>query len=452
MPPRRKKPKTAATRRRQAANPRKRRASGPSHWQRRLLGLAVILVVGALGFVVVRSVRALPIGVDLSALATWGTLEQSLAVRAFVVRQEQVVYAPATGTVRTKVAQAELVRPGQLVVELVDLAERRETEAQLAELDRLIRGYEEQARRDSERITQELAQAGAAYQEAMTALGQAVLAGPLTGFSEAWSRLSASARLRAAATQSLADIERRTRELQEQREQLLADLQVPGREMSSPVQALVSFLFDGLEGLQTSDLRQMEPAAFLSLRESRDNVASGRQVTVGDAVFKMIAPAKLELVSLITVREAMRVAVGERVIVRFPGGSDAVLRGVIAEIGEPFANGTVMIVVETEGVVSGLAAGRWTACELVFSSRSGVIVPRSALANRDGQTGVLVLSRTSAYFRPVTVLAGSGHRVLVHGISAGTAVARYPWLWHLLGRARSAGAALPELVSRRMES
>ncbi|MCK7488931.1 MAG: hypothetical protein MZU79_00765 [Anaerotruncus sp.] len=78
-------------------------------------------------------------------LASWGTIEQKVSGRAYVVREETIVTAAAAGTVRPRVAEGERVRPGQTLVELVDLAASREIEAQLVNLDRQIVAAQEAA-------------------------------------------------------------------------------------------------------------------------------------------------------------------------------------------------------------------------------------------------------------------------------------------------------------------
>jgi len=405
-----------------------------------ITALLVAAALAAAGFGLLRAARSLPAGLDLSSLARWGTIERKLAVRSFIVREETVLAAPASGTVRIIASHGERVRPEQVLVELVDLAERRETEAQLAELDRRIRALEAEARGSRDTLTSEDAAAAVNHQAALAALGQVVMSRQTTGFVEAWEQVAAAGRARATTASRLADIRHRAEALERQREQLVMDLREPGTALTSQLQGLVSYVFDGHEGTRASQLMEMEPARFLGLRESKRVVGNGLRAVAGDAVCQLIGPSRAHLVSLLTATDAARLAQGDRLVVRFPGTGEAVLKAQVVKLGAPHASGTVMVQIETDGLVHGLLSGRWIDCELLLTSRSGVIIPRNTLTSRDGQAGVLVLSRASAYFRPVTVLDSAGGDVLVQGITAGTALARYPWLWTLLGKTKATGA------------
>jgi hypothetical protein len=398
--------------------------------------LALLLLAAAAGYLALRSARTLPIGLDLSALATWGTVERTVVARAYVLRDETVLAAPAGGTVRTLVAQGERVRPGQSLAELVDLADRRDTEAQLAELDKRIRALAADAAGSRETIAAETARATVGYQSALARLGQIVMSGARGAFAEAWQDLNAASRTLAAAEGRLAAVAQRAQDLERQREQLMADLRAPGTAIVSQVQALVSFVFDGQEDLRLSEVWDLGAREFLRLGESADQVRSGRRIAPGQPVLKLVSPARAQLVMLLEASVARRMSTGDRVVVRFPGGGDAVLQATVARVGDASADGTAKVQVDTDGILPRLVSGRWTGCELILSSRSGVLVPRSVLVYREGQTGVLALSRASAYFRAVTVLDTSGRQALVHGVSAGTALARYPWLWVWLGKVR----------------
>jgi hypothetical protein len=52
---------------------------------------------------------------------------------------------------------------------------------------------------------------------------------------------------------------------------------------------------------------------------------------------------------------------------------------------------------------------------LLVRSRSGIIVPRSALIEKDGKTGVLAVQKTYARFVAVEVLMTQGDRAVVRG-------------------------------------
>ncbi|MCK7488930.1 MAG: hypothetical protein MZU79_00760 [Anaerotruncus sp.] len=179
------------------------------------------------------------------------------------------------------------------------------------------------------------------------------------------------------------------------------------------------------------------PAAVLRWREEPVQLNTASKVEAGDALCKLVNPNLAWLAMILPSERLSGATTGDAVECPVSGDWRS---GGARQDQRPWRaqqrNGTRMVVVAIDAVPTELALSEWLDAELLLVSRSGVIVPRSVLVTRDGQLGVYVLSRTSAYFRAVTVLVSVGSDVLVQGIDAGTALARLPWLWALLGRVR----------------
>lgn len=392
----------------------------------------------AAGYLALQSARSMPIGLGLTSLAGWGTVERIVPARALVLREEKVLISPAGGAVRTLVAEGERVRPDQALLELVDLADRRDTEAQLAELDRRMRSLAAEAAGDREALEAQVVRATVDHQSALAGLGQVVMSGgqDRQGFAQAWQRLLAASRLLASAGGRMQAAQGRAQELERQRAALLAELDAPGTAIASPSSSLVSLVFDGLEGLAPNQVWELGPREFLRLDGSRRQVRDGQRIAAGEPAIKLVSPYRAHLVMLLLASTAAPMAAGDRLAVRFPGAGEAGLDAVVVRVGPPHPNGTAKVQLETAGILPGLLPARWVSCELVLSSRTGVVVPEAALTYRQDEAGVLVVSRTRAQFRPVTILGRSEGQVLVRGIQAGTVLARHPWLWRWLGRVR----------------
>jgi len=437
MPSRRRKP--ATTRRTTTARPRRRLpVSRRRAWSRlRQRGLRLLLLA-ALAAGVAYGWRLLGAGWQLSALATWDTIERKLDAQGFVARNETVVPAPADGAVRFLVAAGERVRPGQAIVELVDLADRRDLERQLDEVEKALLADQARNQETREQLAGALSRAEVAFQAAMAGLGQAALAGNAGTMAETWPAAVAAARARFTAGHRLEDVAAARDGLLARREGLLESMKDTGRTVLAAGQGLVGLEIDGLEGVTPETVAGLTAWGVLALRPEPSGAAAGRRVETGEALCKLVGPEGLAVALVVPSGAGARLETGQRVTVRFPGTGDGVLRATVTMVGAPERSGYRLVTLETEGVLPGLVSARWVQCEVLEVSRSGVVVPRAALTSREGQDGVLVLSRTSAYFRPVTVLVSMGGRALVDGISPGTVVATYPWLWNVLGKVRAA--------------
>lgn len=396
--------------------------------------MLLVAVVGAAAY----GWRLLGGGLQLSALASWDTIERKLVVQAILVRRETVISAPADGLVRFAVSPGERVRPGQVIAELLDLADRRDLERQLAEVETELQADEARNRDAREQLDLAMARAEVAYQGALGSLARAVLAGEARAIGETWSAAVSAAGSRTATQNRVDEIAAIREELLARREALLQSMETTAHSVPADGQALVALSIDGLEGVTPEKVAELSAWDVLALRPGPARSAAGTRVGPGDALCKLVDPEGLTVALVVPSSAGARLQVGQRVTVRFPGTGDGVLRATVERVGPVESTGYRPVVLRTEGVLAELVSPRWVECEVLELSRSGVVIPRVALTSRDGADGVLVLSRTSAYFRPVTVLASEGGRVLVDGISPGTVVATYPWLWSILGKVRPA--------------
>jgi hypothetical protein len=322
------------------------------------------------------------------------------------------------------------------MAELVDLEDMRDLEARLAEVERRLYLEDSGRRSDRERLEGQLTRAVASFNESLAVLAEEAVAKKPEALAGAWSALTAAATARAGAETGLRQLERDRQELVALRQELLAGMQAAGHVVAAQAQGLVSMVFDGLERLTMRELESLSTWELLSLGEERTEVGNGRRLKAREPVYKLIEPHGLVLAMALPAKDTAGLEVGSLVTVRFPELGQVILRGELTRLGPVERTGSRVVLIKTDGVLAGLTSLRWTACELLLLSRTGVTVPTGALTVRNGQQGVIVLSRSSAYFRPVTVLATEGRSVLVEGIPRGTAVALHPWLWSLLGRAR----------------
>jgi hypothetical protein len=377
-------------------------------------------------------------GWRLSTLGSWETLERKLEAQAFLARRETIVAAPVEGVARFSVVEGERVRPGQELASLVDLADRRQLERQLADVEQKLRADEARHQEVRDQLAAELARAEVDLQGSLGALGRSALGGDAGGLGEAWSGAVASAGARARVSARIVDQDRERDELLAKREVLLQTMSDTGHVVLAPDHGFVSLTIDGLEDFLPSKLSELSAWEVMAMRPPARQGPGGRRLAVGEPLCKLADPAGLTAAIVVSAGQAARLQPGQRVTVRFPAAGEGALRATVTMVGPREKTGYSLVLLETEGVLPALLSARWVQCEVLELSRSGVVIPRAALTTSGGTTGVLVISRTSAYFKSVTVLASVGGRALVDGISAGTVVAMYPWVWRLLGRVRDA--------------
>ncbi|MHB8946025.1 MAG: HlyD family efflux transporter periplasmic adaptor subunit, partial [Bacillota bacterium] len=116
------------------------------------------------------------------------------------------------------------------------------------------------------------------------------------------------------------------------------------------------------------------------------------------------------------------------VTLRFPELKGQAVAATVERVGEKERNGYGLAVFSTDQFLTEFADLRRTPVQVVKESYAGVIVPRGALAQREGREGVFILRKSQVIFKPVTVVGFDRRRVAIDGIDPGAQVVTNPWL------------------------
>jgi putative membrane fusion protein len=221
----------------------------------------------------------------------------------------------------------------------------------------------------------------------------------------------------------------RQTQLEAERSRLLGLEQAAEQMITSGLAGTVSYTFDGLEGvLQESDLSALLESQTdlteIAHRARLIKVDTGETVSSGTPVVKIIDNFHFWLVAEIP-GTGIPVSVGERVRVRVwsdeaPGDATSVGTVVAFRV----TGGRQRIIVSLQEYWPWFNQLRWANVEIIKQRYEGVIIPRSSVIQRKGETGVIVQLPRGAVFQPITVRGGKGGEVVVDGVSAGTRVRR----------------------------
>jgi putative membrane fusion protein len=324
--------------------------------------------------------------------ARYGRVTVAIQGEALLVRKERVLFAGVTGRVRPVAQEGERVPRGALVARVLtgqaDGREVRRVEAALGEVERRA-------------ILDE----------------QSPLVARVGGGGE---REGVSAAALAIARRGL-----------EQEREALAT-QVAGRDqlVRTPLAGTVSYTVDGLEGIlgpqSLPDLLKEEVPVEGVARAAEPQVIRAQEAVVpGRPVAKVVDSFQVWFVVDLP-REGARLAwprVGQRVRVRLRGGgapAGASCRAAVTGRRDR-RDGTRLVLAPVEYWPE-FGRLRRTTLEVLLAEYEGVWIPRSALVERNGATGVMVENWLGRQFQPVSVLGGDPERVAVDGLSPGSRV------------------------------
>lgn len=161
---------------------------------------------------------------------------------------------------------------------------------------------------------------------------------------------------------------------------------------------------DGYESVLTPErLMEMTVAEFGSVQpDETDANAIGRLVTSATWYYACVVPAS----------ELSGVEEGDRATLTFARDYYQPVTMRVARLGGNEA-GSRLLVLSSDRALQNVTLLRQQSAEIVFTSYSGLRVPKSAVRVENGQTGVYILEGTLAKWKPITILHDTGESYVV---------------------------------------
>ncbi len=161
---------------------------------------------------------------------------------------------------------------------------------------------------------------------------------------------------------------------------------------------------DGYESVLTPErLMEMTVAEFESVQpDETDANAIGRLVTSATWYYACVVPAS----------ELSGVEEGDRAALTFARDYYQPVTMRVARLGGNEA-GSRLLVLSSDRALQNVTLLRQQSAEIVFTSYSGLRVPKSAVRVENGQTGVYILEGTLAKWKPITILHDTGESYVV---------------------------------------
>lgn len=387
--------------------------------------LAVVLLVlgGRAGLRLVREALVRSVPVQVSAV------ENRIRVEAWVLRREWVLRSPASGYLVPLARAGQHVPRSTILLEVVDRVERaslgqelEQVRASLASLDRdleALSAQERAVRTDLE-------------QQEVALASQIAFAVSFDRQEELQELLARRDQIRADFAGRQAALAERRAELEAERERLLevrrrveARLASATDVVRAPEAGRFELRVDGLEEVLTpQQVVELAPGYLRGLRIAERTLAPGDRVVAGQPVGRLVDPRQVHVYFFL--EGGHGIGAGRRVFFQADGAER--VPGVVREV--RFIGGESSLLVELEEVPDLLLEQRRVRGSLILDRYEGVVVPNSALIQRDRALGVLVEAQGGRLFRQVQVKGTDGAWAAVAGLAEGSRVVVNP---HLLG-------------------
>ena len=209
---------------------------------------------------------------------------------------------------------------------------------------------------------------------------------------------------------SAADAETLWERIQQTR-QLLDSLRAEGQDTAEPITVDVPGYFstkaDGYEAILDSSWLDLATAADV------DELSTMRVSTPSNAVGRLATASRWYYVTVVDSDSVSELRENSYISVQFVYDFYDSISMRVARIGRN-EDGRRVLVLTSDQYIQKAVSGRQQKAELVFGSRSGLRIPKTALyVNEDGQPGVYVLEGIRAVWKPVTPIYDSGEYQIV---------------------------------------
>lgn len=182
--------------------------------------------------------------------------------------------------------------------------------------------------------------------------------------------------------------------------------------VTAPFSGTFSFVTDGLESVNPTDLEGLTVSQFRALFASPKTVS-------GDAVGKLVRGIRWYYATEVDEANARKLTAGRNVKLVFSRNYSAELTMRVESVSLP-EDGKCAVVFSSDRYMQDVAAIREASAEIVFETMSGIAVPREAVhLNEEGQPICYVLEGITAHETDINILAESGDYYMVEATHDG---------------------------------
>ena len=187
---------------------------------------------------------------------------------------------------------------------------------------------------------------------------------------------------------------------------------VGGVKHYSQQKGIVSYYYDGLEGVYTPENMQTITEADLELTDEEKQTYAVRECSQEIVpIFKIVDNKEWYLVCWLSAAEAEDIEAGRSITVEFVDGKQLKMK--VMQVNPQGQNR--QLILSCNRYYEKFDSIRSGTCRLIKSSKSGIIVDSDSIVEEDGQKGVYVMSKQldEASFVPVKVLLSHGDKTVV---------------------------------------
>lgn len=327
-----------------------------------------------------------------------------ITTSGFLVRSEQLLKAGAEDIIVPMRAEGEKVGRGQPVAAAYRNEASKSLHDQINSLERELAQM-----RYSYSISGSTADSAALEDYILEQMHQITLAAARREYpvaDEAAEAMKSYVLRRFIRNEDVASIQSRIQEAQGRLDALRAQMDAEAGLVTAPVSGYFSCVADGYESELTPGF--LETASVSALQKYTG--ASRRET---GALGKLVTSKKWYFAAIVPSQNVADLKLGDWIDVRFEHDFYKTVEMQVERISDPEADSCILVL-SSEAYIQNAVTARTEIADLVFSNRSGLRVPKTAIyVDKNNQSGVYVLEAAEAIWKPIHILYDMGDSFIV---------------------------------------
>ena len=329
--------------------------------------------------------------------ALFQTVSRSVTTQGFVIREEQYIKNPHTGTVVPAVSNGSKVAIDDTVAQIYPTEAAARNAARVKELDEAISYYRSVAFANTGVSPNDLELYKRNAAEALIGLSNAAESNDLGSFSELTDDLRMAITKKQIACGNTVDVSDKLAELTAERDALLPSVTASAAVVSD-VSGYYVALADGYETLTDfSGIRDLTAADVDALNNSTPRAIPA------DTVGKLVTKFSWYMVCNVRAKEIYGIEAGDSVSVNFIHSSVGAINMYVAAINEGEQEGVVTMILKSNKMSSSIATLRKETVRISVERYKGYVVDPRAVRTVEGATGVYVKLGNIVKFRKIDI-------------------------------------------------
>ena len=375
--------------------------------------IGVFLGIGIVVYVWLQTTSGFDSDIE-TEMAMAVSVNETATARAYIFRDETVVGKNNSGAIVTVVSEGDRVSKGQLLANIYPNAEDALLQDEINRIDRKIAILDESTI-DSQYVVSDLSKVDVQINDLFADIYSSSASGKIGDAIDGSAELLAMLNRRELIVSSGGNFSSEKAQLLQQRRKLEAQINTSSNSVYAGSSGYFYSDVDGYEEIFTPDkIENLTLSSFYELTQTQpnENILSGGAVKViNDFVWNVVCEISSDKASLLNVNQSYKIV--------FPESSDEEITMKLVKIVSQTTSGEALAVFRANVMPGTFNYKRGQAAEIVLDVTQGLSVPKKAVRQIDGESGVYILVGDVVHYRHVDIIDETDNYYLVsYGNSA----------------------------------